>query len=86
MSFFGLQKIHSIEKIKGFLNWYTKNNPEDEKGYTIIKLILDELNIASWNLSTSFINKGVMTLKGNGDPTNGNGGYSFIKRPFIERY
>ena len=71
--------------MKSILSRYVKGNPDDERGYTIVKLIWDELNLTSWNLSSSFVSKGKMYLKGIGDPTNGHGGYSYIKRPLKAR-
>jgi len=51
----------------------------------IAKLIESEVLSTPWNLSSSFIKVkqegSMMLLKGCGDPSYGNGGYSYIKMP-----
>lgn len=52
-------------------------------------MINDELHLTSWYLTESFTNaqqgQAKMELEGIGDPTNGHGGYSYIKKPQKER-
>ena len=47
--------------------------------------IEEELLTTPWNLSQSYLfskqNKGMMVLNGIGDPSNGHGGFSFLKLP-----
>jgi len=51
----------------------------------IAKLIEKEVLSTHWNLSQSYIKvkqtQEMMMLNGDGDPSFGNGGYSFIKMP-----
>jgi len=42
---------------------------------------MEELSMTSWNLTSSYMSKSKMYLNGPADPTNGNGGYSFVKKP-----
>ena len=60
-------------------------HPEVIRKNLIAKLIAEELQLTSWNLSQSFLTakqtQGRLYLTGFGDPTNGHGGYSFVKKP-----
>lgn len=85
LKIFGLQQLRGPDKMKVVINKFVKKFPEDLHGYTIAKLIWEELNLTSWNLSQSFISKSKMYLTGVGDPTNGNGGYSYVKKPLKTR-
>jgi len=47
-------------------------------------MIEDEVLCSPWNLSQSFLQyrvTGMLLLQGTGDPSNGHGGYSFLKLP-----
>jgi hypothetical protein len=48
-------------------------------------LILEEIQLASWNLTANFLqaklNQGKLQLDGLGDPSNGFGGISYVKVP-----
>ena len=61
------------------------NNTAIIKKQIIARLVAEELHLTSWNLSQSFLTakqtQGRLYLGGFGDPTNGHGGYSFVKKP-----
>ena len=83
---FGLHDLRGPEKIKVAISKYFRENPENLEGYAIAKIIWEELSISSWSLSSSFISQAKMYLTGPGDPTNGHGGYNYIKKPLKTRY
>ena len=49
------------------------------------RVIEGELLTTPWNITQNFLNakqtKGMLSIKGTGDPSNGHGGYSFLKMP-----
>jgi len=51
----------------------------------VARIIEEEVLSTPWNLSQNFLHnkqtKGMMMLKGTGDPSNGHGGYSYLKLP-----
>lgn len=65
MNFLLLKKINKTAK-------FIRKYPDDLRGYALVKVIWDELNLTSWSLSSSFYKKDKMYLEGVGDPTNGN--------------
>ncbi|KAL4466822.1 hypothetical protein ABPG74_010419 [Tetrahymena malaccensis] len=82
----GLKELRTTEKLKNVLAKFQRDYPEDIKNYTIAKLITDKLSLTPWSLSNNFAHdKQKLYLEGLGDPTNGHGGYSFIKRPLKKR-
>jgi transcription initiation factor TFIID subunit 1 len=85
----GIQFLRVPDKMKQIISTFFKKNPEDLKKYAIARMINDELHLTSWYLTESFINaqqgQAKMELEGIGDPTNGHGGYSYIKKPQKER-
>lgn len=85
--------------MKKTLQVYLKKNPSNYEGWVVARriedviphytLIYQELNMTSWSLSTSFSHSanqtGRMMLYGFGDPTNGHGGLSYVKKPLKAR-
>jgi transcription initiation factor TFIID subunit 1 len=85
----GIQTLRTPDKMKQIISTFFKKNPDDLRKYAIAKMINDELHLTSWYLTESFINaqqgQAKIELEGLGDPTNGHGGYSYIKKPQKER-
>lgn len=69
LDIFGLKELCLPDKMKSVLGKYIRTYSEDLKGYTIGKIIWDELSLTSWSLSNSFVKKEKMYLTGVGDPT-----------------
>lgn len=79
-----LAKYLTVDKISAAANRFFA----DEKSARIRKicrLIEDMIVTAPWNMSNNFLScrqKGdMLLLEGVGDPSNGHGGYSFLKMP-----
>lgn len=56
----------------------------DQRRQELAKMIEEEVLCSPWNLSQSFLQHrvtGMLLLQGTGDPSNGHGGYSFLKLP-----
>lgn len=85
----GIQYLRVPDKMKQIISTFFKKYPDNLRYYAISRMINDELHLTSWYLTESFINaqqgQAKMELEGIGDPTNGHGGYSFIKKPQKER-
>ena len=89
----GLEELKSCDKINTVKLKYIKkikadpNLTEEEKARKCLlaRYIAEELQLTAWNLSQSFSDakqkKGRLYLTGFGDPTNGHGGYSYVKFP-----
>ena len=89
----GLEELKSCDKINTVKLKYIKkikadpNLTEEEKAKKCLlaRYIAEELQLTAWNLSQSFSDakqkKGRLYLTGFGDPTNGHGGYSYVKFP-----
>lgn len=90
---FGLCDLRNADKINLARNKYIKKNNQNNPGIIpniirknlIARLVAEELHLTSWNLSQSFLTakqtQGRLYLSGFGDPTNGHGGYSYVKKP-----
>jgi len=80
----GITEILSADKISYSTNKFNREET-DITLRRIAKLIEKEVLGTPWNLSQSYIKvkqtQEMMMLKGDGDPSYGNGGYSFLKMP-----
>ncbi len=80
----GIRNLVSADKITYATNKYISEE-EDPKKRQIAKFIEEELLCTPWHLTQSFLHsvetKGMMMLRGVGDPSNGQGGYSYLKKP-----
>ncbi len=80
----GIQELVSPDKISYAVNKYNSDHAQ-KKLQRIAKFIEEMVLSTPRNLTTSFItirqSHGMMILNGIGDPSNGKGGYSFIKQP-----
>jgi transcription initiation factor TFIID subunit 1 len=91
---FGIEDQRSTDKINTAFKRYKREHSNDSNfptRVTISNLISEELQLTTWNLSQSFITakqtQGRLFLEGLGDPTNGFGGMSYVKKPLkISRY
>lgn len=85
----GICTLKTADKLKQTITVFFKKYPNDLTKFAYSKFISDELQLTSWYLSESFLNaeqgQSKIELVGIGDPTNGHGGYSFIKKPQKER-
>lgn len=75
-----IDKLESaVKKVKSELN------EDDRKTKHLANWIEEQLMLTPWNLTNSYIStkqsKGMMKIDGEGDPTSGHCGYSFIKVP-----
>ena len=74
----------SADKISYATNKYISEE-EDPKKRQIAKFVEEELLCTPWHLSQSFLHsvetKGMMMLRGIGDPSCSQGGFSFLKKP-----
>jgi len=86
----GIEVLTSTDKISyATMKFLTDENTlqtgDSKTSQEIGRMIEEELLCTPWNLSQSFINciktKGLLALKGVGDPSNGLGGFSFLKLP-----
>ena len=70
---------NAVKKVKSELN------DDDRKTKHLANWIEEQLLLTPWNLTSSYIStkqsKGMMKIEGEGDPTSGHCGYSFIKVP-----
>ena len=66
-----------------------KKYPTDLMGWVIARRIEEELNLTSWNLSSSYLHSttsnGRIMIHGIGDPSNGFGALNYIKMPLKAR-
>jgi len=80
ISITSIDKLESaVKKVKSELN------EDDRKTKHLANWIEEQLMLTPWNLTNSYIStkqsKGMMKIEGEGDPTSGHCGYSFIKVP-----
>ena len=81
----GIKMLTSANRISyattKFIN-DTKVLPKEKYSAKIIK---EKLLTTPWNITQNYLQskqtKGMLSIKGIGDPSNGNGGYSFLKMP-----
>lgn len=80
----GIRNLVSADKITYATNKYVSEE-EDAKKRKIAKFIEEELLCTPWHLTQCYLHsvetKGMMMLRGAGDPSNSQGGYSFLKKP-----
>lgn len=80
----GIHEITNADKISYATNKFCSEETDKRKQF-IARIIEEEVLSTPWNLSQSFLHnkqhKGMMMLEGIGDPSNGNGGYSYLKLP-----
>lgn len=80
----GIRRITNANKISFAANkFYSEETNQVIKKYA--KIVEEEVLCTPWNLANSFITNqqtnGMMILKDIGDPSKGNGGYSYLKLP-----
>ena len=79
-----LAKYLLVDKISAAANRFCADE-KSERIRRVCRFIEDLVVTAPWNLSSNFLNcrsKGdMLLLEGVGDPSNGQGGYSFLKMP-----
>ena len=80
----GIKNLTNPDKISYATNKYINQTP-DQKQQFLAKVIEEELLTTPWNITQNFLQakqiKGMLAIKGIGDPSNGQGGYSFLKMP-----
>lgn len=80
----GINEILGADKVSYSTNKFNREE-SDLCLRKIAKLIEKEVLSTPWNLSSSFLKvkstNEMMMLNGDGDPSFGNGGYSYIKMP-----
>ena len=80
----GIDNITNADKISYASNKYCSEQ-RDPNRQRISKFIENEVLCTPWNLSQNFctINQsgGMLMIRGVGDPSNNNGGFSFLKMP-----
>ena len=80
----GIENITNADKISYASNKYSSEQRDPER-QRIAKFIENEVLCTPWNLSQNFctINQsgGMLRIRGVGDPSNNNGGISFLKMP-----
>lgn len=80
----GIKNLTNPDKISYAVNKFIQQTP-DVKQQFLAKVIEEELLTTPWNITQNFLQakqiKGMLAIKGIGDPSNGQGGYSFLKMP-----
>jgi hypothetical protein len=80
----GIKNLTNPDKISYATNKFI-NQTQDLKQQFLAKVIEEELLTTPWNITQNFLQakqiKGMLAIKGIGDPSNGHGGYSFLKMP-----
>ena len=81
----GIKNLTNADKISYATNKYINNKTTLEKEKYCAKVIEENLLTTPWNITQNYLQskqtKGMLSIKGIGDPSNGNGGYSFLKMP-----
>ena len=81
----GIKNLTNADKISYATNKYITNKTTQEKEKYCAKVIEENLLTTPWNITQNYLQskqtKGMLSIKGIGDPSNGNGGYSFLKMP-----
>lgn len=84
----GIRNITNSDKISYATSKYIESI-KDENEQKICRVIEEEILTTPWNLTNNYLQSkmtgGMLSIKGIGDPSNGNGGYSFIKMP-VKQY
>lgn len=80
----GIREITNADKISYASNKFCSEEADLRK-QLIARIIEEEVLSTPWNLSQNFNHnrqqRGMMMLEGIGDPSNGHGGYSYLKLP-----
>lgn len=80
----GIKNLTNADKISYATNKFINQTPDEKQQY-LAKVIEEELLTTPWNITQNYLQskqiKGMLAIKGIGDPSNGNGGYSFLKMP-----
>jgi hypothetical protein len=80
----GIKNLTNPDKISYAVNKFIQQTP-DSKQQFLAKVIEEELLTTPWNITQNFLQakqiKGMLAIKGIGDPSSGTGGYSFLKMP-----
>jgi len=80
----GIKNITNPDKISYATNKFIGQTP-DPKQQFLARVTEEELLTTPWNITQNFLQakqiKGMLAIKGIGDPSNGQGGYSFLKMP-----
>ena len=81
----GINNLTNADKISYATNKFNLSNSSEPKLQFLAKIIEEELLTTPWNITQNYLQskqiKGMLAIKGFGDPSNGNGGYSFLKMP-----
>ena len=81
----GIKNLTNADKISYATNKYINNKTTTPKEQYLAKVIEEQLLTTPWNITQNYLQskqtKGMLSIKGIGDPSNGNGGYSFLKMP-----
>ena len=81
----GIKNLTNADKISYATNKYINNKTTLAKEQYLAKVIEEQLLTTPWNITQNYLQskqtKGMLSIKGIGDPSNGNGGYSFLKMP-----
>ena len=81
----GIKNLTNADKISYATNKYINNKTTLPKEQYLAKVIEENLLTTPWNITQNYLQskqiKGMLSIKGIGDPSNGNGGYSFLKMP-----
>jgi hypothetical protein len=80
----GIKNLTNPDKISYATNKFINQTPNLKQQF-LGKVIEEELLTTPWNITQNFLQakqiKGMLAIKGIGDPSNGMGGYSFLKMP-----
>ena len=81
----GIKNLTNADKISYATNKFINNKTTLEKEKYCAKVVEENLLTTPWNITQNYLQakqtKGMLSIKGIGDPSNGNGGYSFLKMP-----
>ena len=81
----GIANLTNADKISYATNKFNLSNSSEPTLQFLAKIIEEELLTTPWNITQNYLQskqiKGMLAIKGFGDPSNGNGGYSFLKMP-----
>ena len=84
----GIKNLTNSDKISYASNKYIQSTKDVQKQF-LAKVVEEELLTTPWNLTLNYLQSkqinGMLSITGIGDPSNGNGGYSFIKMP-VKQY
>lgn len=84
----GIKNLTNSDKISYATNKFI-NTIKDPKQQELAKVVEEKILTTPWNLTQNYLQakltNGMLSIKGIGDPSNGNGGYSFIKMP-VKQY